>query len=436
GEPKPQFAELAHKIHLAVRQRRAAASILNLERREADIINFLPDATVAIDTQGVVIAWNRAMVKMTGIPSDQILGKGNFEYSIPFYQERRPILIDLVLKEDPVTDGKYPAITRDGTTLYSEITFPHFNNIRKATFWFTASPLYDMQGTIIGAIESIREITERKQGEEGLARSRERLKRAEQVSGSGHWEFDFKTREVITSEGARSIYGVPDGYMSLREVQQIPLSEYRPMLDEALRALIEDNQRYDVEFRIKRPNDGMILDIHSIAEYDPTRRVVFGVLQDITGRRRAEDLLRENEQKFRSLVEYALEGIFIVDFQGTILFANKAAARTIESEETEGLRGRNVMEFIAPESQQAVLSDFAQVAQGHDAYLAHYHAISAKGKRISIESIGKVISYEGKNVDLISIRDVTEKTSAEEALKASEEKYRLLIENSHDIIYT
>ncbi|MDO9549835.1 MAG: PAS domain S-box protein [Methanoregula sp.] len=714
GEPKPQFAELAHKIHLAVQQRRAAASIRNHERREADIINFLPDATFAIDTQGIMIAWNRAMEKMTGILSDQILGKGNYEYSIPFYQERRPILIDLVLKEDPVSWGKYPAITRDGTTLFSEITIPHFNKVREASFWFTASPLFDMQGTIIGAIESIREITERKQSEEIIARSRERLKRAEQVSGSGHWEFNLETREVITSEGARSIYGLPDGHVSVLEVQQVPLSECRPMLDEALRSLIEDNQRYDVEFRIKRPNDGRILDIHSIAEYDPTRRVVFGVLQDITGRKRAEqrlseinraflsfspdplnnitiltglagtilqgtcalynrlengllkslgmwnappdfnacdqpeghicndvirhgdsvptiitnlqessyaetdpnvkryqlqtyigipvktwgnylgslcvvyqknysptpqdlevlsflakaiaieeerrstlqeiqdseenfrtilnsmqsgiviidahthqildvnpkaldmiggaresvidsvchrficpaesgkcpvtdlgqtidsservlltrnkerksiyksviktvmggkevliesfidfterkqveDILRENEQKFRSLVEYALEGIFIVDFQGTILFANKAAARTIESEGTDWLLGRNVMEFIAPESRQAVMSDFVQVAQGHDAYLAHYHAISAKGKQISIESIGKVITYEGKTADLISIRDVTEKTSAEEALRASEEKYRLLIENSHDIIYT
>ena len=56
GEPKSQFTELAHQIRQAVQQRKAEISIRDLERREADIINFLPDATFAIDTKGVVIA--------------------------------------------------------------------------------------------------------------------------------------------------------------------------------------------------------------------------------------------------------------------------------------------------------------------------------------------------------------------------------------------
>ena len=95
GEPRAQFAELAHKVRQSIQQRRAVISIRDLKRREADIINFLPDATFAIDTYGFVIAWNRAMEKMTGIRAAQILGKGNFEYALPFYRERRPVLIDL-----------------------------------------------------------------------------------------------------------------------------------------------------------------------------------------------------------------------------------------------------------------------------------------------------------------------------------------------------
>ncbi len=119
GEPVSQFAELEHKVQMAVLQRKAEASIRDHERREADIINFLPDATFAIDTKGVVIAWNRAMEMMTGVKTSEILGKDNYEYAIPFYHERRPILIDLVLKDDPVTEGKYPAIIpgRDNTFL-------------------------------------------------------------------------------------------------------------------------------------------------------------------------------------------------------------------------------------------------------------------------------------------------------------------------------
>jgi DNA-binding response OmpR family regulator len=82
--------------------------------------------------------------------------------------------------------------------------------------------------------------------------------------------------------------------------------------------------------------------------------------------------LRESEEKFRSLVEHALEGIVILDLGGTILFANDAAARTIEADDGKSLIGRNVMEFIAPESREEVARDFMQVANGHDGYIATY----------------------------------------------------------------
>ena len=96
GEPKAQFTELVHKIRSAVDRKRTEKLAKDTERRLYDIINFLPDATFAIDTRGTVIAWNRAIEEMTGVPASEMLRKGNYEYSIPFSGERRPILIDLV----------------------------------------------------------------------------------------------------------------------------------------------------------------------------------------------------------------------------------------------------------------------------------------------------------------------------------------------------
>ena len=78
GEPKSQFIELEHQVRQAIQQRRAEANIHDLEQREANIINFLPDPTVVIDTNGVVIAWNHAMEEMTGVPAAEMLGKGDY----------------------------------------------------------------------------------------------------------------------------------------------------------------------------------------------------------------------------------------------------------------------------------------------------------------------------------------------------------------------
>ena len=74
-----------HKVRQAVDKKQAERDLHESEKRLTDIINFLPDATFAIDHEGTVIAWNRAIEELTGIPAAEMLGKGDHEYAIPFY---------------------------------------------------------------------------------------------------------------------------------------------------------------------------------------------------------------------------------------------------------------------------------------------------------------------------------------------------------------
>ena len=156
-------------------QKMAEEALQESRERLENIIDFLPDATFVIDREGRVIAWNRAIEELTGIKAADILGKGDYEYALPFYLERRPILVDLVLEDDPDVAALYPFIIQDGEKLISEVTLPHFNNGKGAHFWFTSTPLYDTKGTIVGAIESIRDITDRKQAEDDLQRESDQL---------------------------------------------------------------------------------------------------------------------------------------------------------------------------------------------------------------------------------------------------------------------
>jgi PAS domain S-box-containing protein len=176
GDPASQFAEIAYKIRQTVNHMRAEASIRDHERRESDIINFLPDATFAIDTHGVVIAWNRAMEKMTGILAWDMLNKGNHEYAIPFYGERRKILIDLTVNEFDPIDVPYENVQRTGDILIAESHVPGTYQGKGAYLWGIASPLYDNQNRVVGAIESIRDISDRKRSEDLLRESEEFLR--------------------------------------------------------------------------------------------------------------------------------------------------------------------------------------------------------------------------------------------------------------------
>jgi PAS domain S-box-containing protein len=143
-------------------------------------------------------------------------------------------------------------------------------------------------------------------------------------------------------------------------------------------------------------------------------------------RRTAESALKESEEKYRALIEHGLEGIAIMDLQGKVLFANRAAARTFDIENHEFLIGRNVFEFIAPDSKAAVNTDFDNVAHGTDAYLAVYRCMTAKGNEIWIDSIGKRIMYEGAPADLVSIRNITSLKQATERLRLLNDKLKLV----------
>jgi len=144
------------------------------ERFLADVINFLPDATFVIDAGGRVIAWNRAIEEMTGVPAAEMIGKGDYEYALPFYGERRPILIDLALNPDSRYEGMYVSTERHDTGLVGEAYMPALKGGQRYLHG-TASILRDSAGRVIGAIESIRDITERRRMEEALRAREEEL---------------------------------------------------------------------------------------------------------------------------------------------------------------------------------------------------------------------------------------------------------------------
>lgn len=148
------------------------------ERRLTDIIEFLPDPTFVIDRDGRVIAWNRAIEALTGIRAEEMLGKGNYEYALPFYGDRRPILIDLVLKHESYYENKYENVKRleDGT-LMGEAYMPNLRGGEVYLFG-SAAALYDSNGNVSGAIESMRDITERRHVEEDLQKANEKTEAA------------------------------------------------------------------------------------------------------------------------------------------------------------------------------------------------------------------------------------------------------------------
>ncbi|MGA2404069.1 MAG: PAS domain S-box protein, partial [Syntrophobacteraceae bacterium] len=147
--------------HDITERKRTEEALRASEQQMAAIIDFLPDATFALNSEGIVIAWNHAIEEMTGVPKEAMIGKGNLEYSLPFYGDRRPILIDLLFASEEEIRKDYRSVSTIGDSIVAEAFVPGTYGGKGAYLWGIAKPLYDKSGKVSGAIESIRDVTER-----------------------------------------------------------------------------------------------------------------------------------------------------------------------------------------------------------------------------------------------------------------------------------
>ncbi len=176
---KNDEGEITHFV--AVKQditerKKAEEEIKNSQQRLAQIIDFLPDPTWVVDNEGKVVRWNKAIEKLLNVKAENMVGKGNYEHALPFYGERRPVLIDLVRNWQPEYEEKYLSVKKEGKNLISESYHEHLGD-GGIYLSATAGLLYDAAGKITGAIETLRDSTEHKHMEEDLRRNLEELER-------------------------------------------------------------------------------------------------------------------------------------------------------------------------------------------------------------------------------------------------------------------
>lgn len=266
------------------------------EKRLTDMINFLPDATLAIDREGRVIAWNHAIEEMTGISKEKMIGKGDHEYALPFYGQRRPILVDLVLHPDADADANYSFVQRIGNNLIAEPAAPVTINGKALYLWIKASPLFDTRGDIVGAIESIRDITGIKQTEQDLKSSEERYRTIIENIGDGYYEVDLKGNVLFVNDAFTRITGVHQHKLIGVSFKEFAVEEEQGELYSIFhRVFLTGVPEKGLVNRLNRP-DGkeqyveISVSLKKDSQGKPTG--FMGILHDVTERRKAEETIQ------------------------------------------------------------------------------------------------------------------------------------------------
>jgi diguanylate cyclase (GGDEF)-like protein/PAS domain S-box-containing protein len=278
-------------------RRQAEDALRESEQRLADIISFLPDATLAIDTDRKVIVWNRAIEEMTGIPTAEMIGQGDYAYTIPFYGVRRPQLMDLIWEDNADLEAGYSHFRRDGNAITAEVFCPALYGGRGAHIFMKASPLHGRDGRIIGAIESIRDTSDRKRMEEVLKQSEERYRTIIENIEDGYFEVDLTGNFIFLNDSMRKIMGFDTEAMAGRNYREYADEENVQKTYRIFDGILETGvpvSRFEGEI-IRRDGVSRTLEMSASlirdGEGNPTG--FRGVARDTTDRKRDEEAIRE-----------------------------------------------------------------------------------------------------------------------------------------------
>ena len=266
------------------------------------VIYNIPEATFAIDRRGRIIAWNRAIEELTGGLGADLLLKGSYEYAIPFFKDRRPMIIDLIFASDTeIEDQGYTGIQWTGNTLSAETTVM-ISDGQAQVIREIASPIFNKSGKLAGAIESITDITRLRQQDLALRVSESRYRTILENTASAIAIIDEdETISYINPEFEKIIGYVRDEIEGKKKLTEFVAPKDLERLQKYERDCRVNPHRATTnhEFQFIRFDGYVRTGFLTITPIPDTTRMVVS-LMDITNKTREEDALQRANTKLNS----------------------------------------------------------------------------------------------------------------------------------------
>jgi PAS domain S-box-containing protein len=311
----------------------------------------------------------------------------------------------------------------------------------KTPVWvsITMSAIKDGEGNVVHFEGTVQDISDRKQAEEALRWKTALLEAQVNASIDGILVVDENNRRIIKNRRLIELWNVPQHILD--DEDDTALLTYIVSLtkcpEEFLRKVMHlyhhpyETGRDEIEFK-----NGMVLDRYTAPVQDEEGHLYGRIwtFRDITERKRAEEELRESEERFRTLIEGAPEAIF-VQTGGRFIYVNPAMVRLLGASRAEELLGNVQFTWIAPEYHEATRARMKlQLETGKPVPPAERVYLRFDGSRVPVESAAVPVRINGVEAHLVFLRDITERKRVEVELRQSEEMYRTLVAASPDAI--
>jgi two-component system NtrC family sensor kinase len=292
--------------------------------------------------------------------------------------------------------------------------------------------------TIARELEEADSRTKRKRAEEALRRSEEKYRNIIESMQEGYFELDLAGNFTFVNDAECRNMGYPKEEligMNNRQYQDETTAQKTYQLFIRLYRTGEPVKASDVEIIRKNGTKGFNEVSVSLIRDAEGKPIGFrGISRDITERKSAEEMLRQSEERYRTLVEKANEAIYVAQ-DGMLKFVNRAGLEIAGYSEHE-ITSKPFIEFIHPDDRAMVGERYLKRLRGEGFEPRYTFRFIAKNGDIKWLELGAaLITFEGRPATLNFVTDIIERKQAEEALRESEEKYRMVVENAKEAIF-
>ena len=396
-------------------RKRAEQAVKESEEKFRSLAEHSPNM-IFINKRGRIVYANRKCEEIMGYPREEFYSP-DFDFRRLVAPESAHVIGENLarhLRGQDVEPYDYCLINRKGERIEA----------------INASKLiqYEGEAAILGVVT---DITERKKAERSLRKSQERLKRAQSMALIGNWEWDLQKGTLHWEEENYRMFGIPretiasmEGFLAAVHPDDLEL--VKRSVDAAL-----NGEPCDLDFRIRRPEDGTERVIHANAEvtWDAEGKPTyfFGTVQDVTERKKAERALRESQERLEILFESAPDAIYVMDPEGRFVDGNRAAEEMVGFAKAE-LIGKSLAEsgLLSAEDLPKAAANLREPA-GREPSGPREYAIRRKdGSRIAVEIRTFPVTIGGRTLTLGIARNITARKDAEQKLLDDREQLKSL----------